>query len=122
SLPNYEPHQHAAIQRFHLTSSSPAAVRTATLASMLLLASAATNFAVLMPLPSPTPEDPGVALGTGTGGLAGTVIAAQDGLFDLFPEFKGLVRSLVVDTGSGYDFYYQLVNTGSGLGADLFRM
>ena len=93
---------------------------------MLFLASAATNFAVFMPLPSATPEDPGVDLSTGTGGLTGTVIAAQDSLFDNppFGDFKGVLRSLVVDTGAGYDFYYQLVNTGSdqGIGADFFRM
>jgi len=96
-----------------------------TLASMLFLASAATNFAALMPLPSPTPEDPGVTLGAGTGGLTGTVIAAQDSLFaNSFGDFKGVLRSLVVDTGAGYDFYYQLVNTGTdqGIGADFFRM
>ena len=113
-------------KRSNSTSSSSAALRTTTLASMLMLASAATNFAVLMPLPESTPEDPGVALGSGTGGLTGTVIAAQDSLFDNppFSDAKGVLRSLVVDTGAGYDFYYQVINTGTdqGIGADFFRM
>jgi hypothetical protein len=113
-------------KRSNSSSSSSAAFRTAALASMLVLASAATNFAVLMPLPEPTPENPGVTLGSGTGGLTGTVIAAQDSRFDdpPFGDVKGVLRSLVVDTGAGYDFYYQLINTGSdqGIGADFFRM
>lgn len=111
--------------RSNSTSSYSSARRTMVLASMLVLASAATNFAALMPLPSPTPEDPGVTLEPGTGGLTGTVIAAQDSLFaNSFGDFEGVLRSLVVDTGGGYDFYYQLVNTGTdqGIGADFFRM
>ena len=119
-LPNYEPQHMEPTPRFNSTSS------LATLASTLFLASVATNFAVLMPLPSPTPESPGVDLDTGTGGLTGTVIAAQDGLFQNTPDsfVKGVLRSLVVDTGAGLDFYYQLINTGTdqGFGADIFRM
>jgi len=111
--------------RFRSISNCPPTLRAAAIASALAFVSAATNFAALMPLPSPTPEDPGVDLGAGTGGLTGTVIAAQDSLFQNgFGDFDGVLRSLVVDTGAGYDFYYQLVNTGTdqGIGADFFRM
>jgi hypothetical protein len=112
-------------QRFSSAPICSAALRVATIVSALVLVSAPTNFAAFMPLPSSTPEDPGVDLDTGTGGLTGTVIAAQDSLFqNSFGDLKGVLRSLVVDTGAGYDFYYQLVNTGTdqGIGADFFRM
>jgi hypothetical protein len=87
--------------------------------------SAATNFAVVDAAAVADSRRSRCHLGTGTGGLTGTVIAAQDSLFaNSFGDFKGVLRSLVVDTGAGYDFYYQLVNTGTdqGIGADFFRM
>ncbi len=75
-------------------------------------------------LPPGTSEVPGVALDSGTAGITGTVIAAQDSLFNLSTDFKGVLRSMVVDTGLGYDFYYQIVNTGTddGSGAEIFRL
>ena len=74
--------------------------------------------AAFVSLPSPTPETPGVALDPNTPGLTGTVLAVQDRSFvdNALPTFfaKGILRSLVVDRGSGLlDFYYQLVNTSS---------
>jgi hypothetical protein len=88
------------------------------------LAAAASAGATLIPLPSPTPEIPGLPLDAGTAGLTGTVVAARDSSFNISPDFKGTLRSLVVDTGAGYDFYYQLINTGvdQGFGSDIFRI
>ena len=99
-------------------------VHAAALAGAFSLAAAATGFAAFVPLPQNTAEDPGVALGSGTGGVTGTVIAAQDSVFNVASDFQGVLRSMVVDTGLGYDFYYQLVNTGVGLPDDteMFRM
>lgn len=94
------------------------------LAGLLSLAAAAPGFADFVALPENTPETPGVALDGGTGNFGGTVIAAQDSLFNLQTTFAGILRTMVVDTGLGYDFYYQIVNTGTddGGGADIFRI
>ena len=99
-------------------------LRTAALAGLFTLSNAATGFTAMVPLPENTAEIPGLALDAGTTGLTGTVIAAQDSLFQTSADFRGILRSMVVDTGLGYDFYYQLVNTGTdlGFGADFFRM
>ena len=99
-------------------------LRTTALTGIFTVSSAATAFTAMVPLPENTGEIPGLALDAGTTGLTGTVIAAQDSLFQTSGDFKGILRSMVVDTGLGYDFYYQLVNTGTdlGFGADFFRM
>lgn len=101
-----------------------ATVRAAAFLGVLCFSTAATTFAAFVPLPEYTDEDPGVALGSGTAGITGVVIDAQDSLFNIGADFKGILRSMVVDTGLGYDFYYQIVNTGtdSGNGTDIFRM
>ena len=111
----------------HATHSNPLSrrLKLAALSSLFVLSTAATGFTAMVPLAEATSEIPGTALGTGTSGLTGTVIAAQDSPFSLAPEFQGILRSMVVDTGSGFDFYYQLVNTGSDpmeTGADIFRV
>ncbi len=99
-------------------------LRIIALSGIFALSTAATGFTAFVPLAEATPETPGAALGSGTAGLTGTVIAAQDSSFNFSPDFKGTLRTLVVDTGSGYDFYYQLSNTGTdpGFGADMFRV
>ena len=99
-------------------------VRAAALAGAFSLAVAAPGFAAFVPLPENEGEDPGIALGSGTAGVTGTVIAAQDSVFNVSIDFRGVLRSMVVDTGSGYDFYYQLVNTGTddGFGTEIYRM
>ena len=106
------------------TNPIPAGARSLALAGLLSFAAAAPGLADFVSLPENTPETPGVALDGGTGNFAGTVIAAQDSLFNLQTTFAGILRTMVVDTGLGYDFYYQIVNTGTddGGGADIFRM
>lgn len=82
-----------------------------------------------MPLPSPTPETPGIPLGGYTTGFTGTVVAFQQTSFvdnvRPIPFARGIFNSFVVDRGGGLlDFYYQLVNTSDpdpfGF-ADFFR-
>jgi hypothetical protein len=106
------------------TSHSKISLRTAALAGLFCLSSAGATFAAFLPLPPGTSEIPGIALGAGTAGATGTVIAAKDTPFFLSNDFQGTLRSLVVDTGSGYDFYYQIVNASveEGLGTEFFRM
>ena len=110
----------------HYSHSSPFAsrLRITALSGLLALSTVATGFSAMVPLPESTAEVPGVALGGGTANLSGTVIAAQDRLFQTAADFQGVLRSMVVDTGLGFDFYYQIVNTGTdlGLGAEIFRM
>ncbi len=88
-------------------------------AAVLATLSARAEF---VPLPEPTEKNPDpvtALLAKGTESLGGTVVAAQDTYF-LVPEgAEGLLRSFVVDTGEGYDFYYQVVNTGKS--GDVFR-
>ncbi len=97
--------------------------QTIALAGLLSFASSVPTFAKFLELPEATVEDPGLALEP-TEEISGTVIAAQDSLFQTSADFQGILRSMVVDTGLGCDFYYQLVNTGTdqGFGADIFRM
>lgn len=69
-------------------------------------------------------------LGGGTTGLTGTVIASREegwtGIGTLSQGvFQGTLRSMVVDTGAGYDFYYQVLNTSTGgtnVGMDIWRI
>ncbi len=94
-------------------------------ASLLVVSSAQAAFVSVAPN---TPESPGLPLGAGTSGLTGTVLDSMSNNFagsisgnTLF----GTLRSMVVDTGSGYDFYYQVINTSStaaGFGDDIFRL
>ena len=99
-------------------------LRTAALLGLICLSAAAPTFAAFVTLDPATDEIPGLQLGTGTAGVTGIVIDAQDSLFNLSSDFQGVLRSMVVDTGLGYDFYYQVVNTGTdpGTGAEIFRM
>ena len=84
---------------------------------LLSLSASASSFVPLAPSSI-------VALGSGLPGIGGTVVDARDSPFFGSTEFQGVLRSLVVDNGSGYDFYYQLVNNGTdtGIGADIFRI
>lgn len=94
-------------------------------ASLFVVSAAQAAFVSVAPN---TPESPGLPLGAGTTGLSGTVLASSANNFagsisgnTLF----GTLRSMVVDTGSGYDFYYQVINTSTtGLngGDDIFRL
>lgn len=97
--------------------------RIAAFACGLSIAASTSLLAAFKPLPASTAETPGLAL-SGTAGLSGTIVAARDTSFQTTGDFKGTLRSLVVDTGTTYDFYYQLINTGTdlGTGADFFRM
>ena len=102
----------------------PASIRAAAFLGLLCFSTAATALAAFESLPEATPETPGISLGSGTAGVTGVVIDARDSLFNLSTDFRGILRSMVVDTGLGYDFYYQIVNTGSdiGNGTDIFRL
>jgi hypothetical protein len=80
-------------------------------------------------VPDNTLEAPGILLGAGTTNLGGTVIASKEqawtGTIVNANTYQGLLRSMVVDTGSGFDFYYQVVNTSLGglnVGNDIFRI
>ena len=99
-------------------------IRVGALVGAFSLATISSGFSAFVTLPENTPEDPGVALGSGTSAISGTVIAAQDSIFNTATDFQGVLRSMVVDTGLGFDFYYQLVNTGTdlGFGTEMFRM
>jgi len=86
------------------------------LALAMIVVASTTAQAAFRPLPSPTPETPGVALDLNTLGLTGTVLATLDSPFVdnavPTPFAQGTLRSLVVDRGGGLlDVYYQLVNT-----------
>lgn len=78
-------------------------------------------------VPDNTGEFPGIAL-TGTTGLTGTMVASQEQSWSLpliQGTFSGTLRSMVVDNGGVYDFYYQVVNTSTGgvsNGMDIFRL
>lgn len=93
--------------------------------SLIVVSSAQAAFVSVAPN---TPESPGVLLGAGTSVLAGTVLASSANNFVgsvSGSTLSGTLRSMVVDTGSGYDFYYQVINTStSGLngGDDIFRL
>jgi hypothetical protein len=85
--------------------------------------------AAFLNVPDNTAEAPGILLGGGTVGLGGTVIASQEqawtGTIVNANTYQGTLRSMVVDTGSGYDFYYQVINTslgGTNAGNDIFRI
>lgn len=110
--------------RIRPLSKIPASVRTVAFLGLFCFSTAATSFAAFETLPEATDEDPGISLGSGTAGVTGTVIDAQDSLFNLATDFQGILRSMVVDTGLGYDFYYQIVNTGTDAGnrAEIFRL
>jgi hypothetical protein len=89
----------------------------------------ATANAAFVNVPDDTAEIPGIALGSGTTGLTGTVIASQSqawvGTLPNANTYQGVLRSMVVDTGAGYDFYYQVINTSLGPisgGNDIFRI
>ncbi len=99
-------------------------LRTTAFFGVICLSLSAPAFAAFETLNPGTSETPGLQLNTGTGGIAGIVIDAQDSLFNLSSDFQGVLRSMVVDTGLGYDFYYQVLNTGTdpGTGAEIFRM
>ena len=94
-------------------------------ASLLVVSSAQAAFVSVAPN---TPESPGVLLGAGTSGLTGTVVDSMSNNFVgsvSGNSVTGTLRSMVVNTGSGYDFYYQVINTSStGLNAgdDIFRL
>jgi hypothetical protein len=84
--------------------------------------------AAFLNVPDDTAETPGVLL-SATTGLAGTVIASQEqawtGTLVNANTYQGVLRSMVVDTGTGYDFYYQVINTsvgGADIGNDIFRI
>lgn len=93
-------------------------------ATSLLLAS--TTQAGLVTVNPNTPETPGALLGGGTTGLLGAVIASQQSTFvGTTPDsqsFTGLLRSMVVNTPTGYDFYYQAINLSQEQGNDIFRL
>ncbi len=86
--------------------------RKKTLASALIFSAAVWSYAEFISLPEDAPEKPGVPLEKGTDGLGGTVIAADDTYFRLESGTEGFLRSFVVDTGEGYDYYFQVQNTG----------
>ncbi len=102
----------------------PQTTRSAAFIGLFCISTAATSLAAFETLPEATVEDPGISLGSGTSGITGTVIDAHDSLFNVSTDFAGILRSMVVDTGLGFDFYYQIVNTGSddGNGTDIFRL
>ncbi len=82
----------------------------------LAIASPGLVHADFVPLPSPTPGTPGVALDPFTSSPAGTVLATLEIPFvdnaAPTPFATGTLHSLVVDRGGGLlDFYYQLANT-----------
>ena len=104
----------------------------ATVGAALISATASTH-AAYIPLAPLQPEGaPGAALGkllTGTsGGVAGNTVIASSAIpftATLGGTTTGILRSMVVDTTAGYDFYYQVVNTSSSpvhFGDDIFRL
>ena len=100
-------------------------IRTLALAGSLSLLSTASSQAAFANLPSPTNETPGVALDPNTLGLTGTVLAILDSPFVdnavPTPFATGTLRTLVVDrdptAAVALDFYYQLINSTTGVGA-----
>lgn len=87
--------------------------------------------AAFVNVPDNTPETPGILLGGGSTVLdtgAGTVLASQEQSWSstlIQGTFSGTLRSMVVDSGGGYDFYYQVLNTSTGgtnVGMDIFRL
>ena len=93
-----------------------------------LLGVASAN-AAFVNVPDDEPEFPGKLLTTGTSGLTGTVVASLErdwtGTLVNANTYQGKLRSMVVDTGAGYDFYYQVINTslgGANIGNDIFRI
>jgi hypothetical protein len=85
--------------------------------------------AAFLNVPDDTAEIPGILLGGGTTGTTGTVIASNEvnwtGTIINANTYQGILRSMVVDTGAGYDFYYQVINTSVGgpdVGNDIFRI
>lgn len=91
------------------------------------LASIVSTQAALVNVAPGTIETPGVALGLGTAGLTGNVVASRTTNFTSGAGvFSGTLRSMVVDRGAGLlDFYYQVQNTTPGpigAGSDIFRL
>jgi hypothetical protein len=90
-------------------------VRAIALSGAFSLVAVNATQAAFVPLAPGTPETPGVVLDPNTAGLTGTVIATHSESFvdnaQPTPFASGILKSFVVDTGSGLDFYYQLTNT-----------
>jgi hypothetical protein len=71
-----------------------------------------------------------LAEGSAAPTVAGLVLASQEAPFfgtivNLPSSYSGILRSMVVDTGAGYDFYYQVINTSLGPifdNNDIFRL
>ena len=100
-------------------------IRVLALAGSISLLATANSQAAFANLPSPTNETPGVALDPNTLGLTGTVLAILDSPFvdnaAPTPFATGTLRTLVVDrdptAAVALDFYYQLINSTTGVGA-----
>lgn len=69
-------------------------------------------FGALIALPESAVEGKELLLDEGTRDLDGIVIDARDSFFTSKSGSEGWLRSFVVERAKGYDFYYQLVNTG----------
>ena len=105
------------------------ALRPSAVASTAFLVTASIAQGVPFPVAPNTPEVSGVALGPGSSGFSGTLIDSWEVPFSsivpILPAFTGILRSMVVDSGPGYDFYYQMINTsvaGPNSGLDIFRL
>ena len=98
-------------------------IRVLALAGSISLLATANSQAAFANLPSPTNENPGVALDPNTLGLTGTVLAILDSPFVdnalPTPFATGTLRTLVVDrdptAAVALDFYYQLINRTRGV-------
>lgn len=97
-------------------------------ASFLLVSPAFAAFQTVLP---ETGEIPGVALGVGTLstslGSGQSVVATSETAFisTLGATFTGKLRTMVVNNGGTYDFYYQVINTSASAtatGDDIFRL
>lgn len=109
------------------TSSSKHYLWITAMAGVTAALGAATSNAAFVNVPDNTPESADLSVPISTG-LTGSVIASQEQSWSQTLQqgiFQGTLRSMVVDTGAGYDFYYQVLNTSTGglnAGMDLFRI
>jgi hypothetical protein len=121
---NYNPKKQNTLMK--IQNSITTTVRAIALTSAFSLVAVSAAQAAFVPLPTGTPETPGVVLDPNTAGLTGTVLAVRDASFADTgtppPLNTGVLRSFVVDSGGGLlDFYYQLVSTANPA-EELFRI
>ena len=78
----------------------PHTTRSAAFIGLFCISTAATSLAAFETLPEATVKDPGISLGSGTGGFTGTVIDAHDRLFNVSTDFAGFSNGPAAGAGA----------------------